>query len=173
MSSALYEATVASFERIIDAMLRLLDKAETFCVESALASEEILGSRLVADMRPFTYQVKSTRVHTIGAIEGVRRGSFSPDTSVPPDSFAGLRRMMADTRGELAAVTSDEIDALADRDMVFQAGDYRVGFSGQGFLLSFSVPNAYFHAVTAYGLLRAQGVEVGKVDYLGRVGTPL
>lgn len=173
MPSALYDATVGAFIHGQGQMLRLLRKAEEFCGEQGIPPDAILQRRLIADMHPFAYQVKSTRIHSLGAVEGVRRGGFSPDETVPPDSFAGLGEMIAEARAGLETIMPDEIDALADRDMIFAMGSYRAAFTGRGFLLSFSVPNFYFHASTAYGLLRAAGVELGKVDYLGRVGTRL
>ena len=173
MSSTLYEATVMSFGQTMEAMSGLLQKAEAFCVEQGIAPHDMLEHRIRSDMQPFTYQVKSTRVHSIGAIEGLRRGSFSPDVAIPPDSFAGLHDLVSETRDALKAVTPEEIDALGPRDMVFEMGAYRAGFTGQSFLLSFSMPNFHFHATIAYALLRAQGMNIGKVDYLGRVGTRL
>ena len=74
MSFSLYAATVPSYQQILGAVSGLLDKAEAFCTAKSLAPPQIIQARLAPDMLPFAYQVKSTVVHSIGSIEGVRRG---------------------------------------------------------------------------------------------------
>ena len=90
MSFSLYAATVPSYQQILSAIAALLGKAEKFCAERGIAAHDIIHARLADDMQPFAYQVKSTAVHSLGAIEGVRKGAFSPDTTPPPDTFAAL-----------------------------------------------------------------------------------
>ena len=108
-------------------------------------------------------------MHSLGAIEGVRNGQFSPDTSPLATSFDGLRERLAAARAGLEAVTVDEMEGFFGRDVVFLLGDLRLPFTAEDFLLSFSQPNFYFHAVTAYDILRARGVAVGKRDFAGRL----
>ena len=76
---------------------------------------------------------------------------------------------MTQARQGLDALRRDEVDALMGKDMVFQLGERRLPFVAEDFLLSFSVPNFYFHATTAYDLLRHRGMPLGKRDYLGRL----
>ena len=90
MPFSLYAATTPSYQQILGAISGLLTKAEAFCIANALAQPEIIQARLASDMLPFAYQVKETVVHSVGSIEGVRRGSFSPDMAPPPDSFVTL-----------------------------------------------------------------------------------
>jgi hypothetical protein len=71
------------------------------------------------------------------------------------------------TAAELSALDRDTIDALADAETQFAFGEMRMPFTGANFLLSFSQPNFYFHATTAYAILRAQGMKLGKRDFLG------
>ena len=167
MALTLYTATVPSYRQILGAVAGLLNTAQTFCAERQLAPEQLLEARLASDMLPFAYQVRATTTHSIGAIEGLRRGTFSPDRSAPPGSFAALERLVADTDAALAALDPAELEALAGRDMLFVAGERRLPFTGENFLLSFSQPNFYFHATTAYDILRAQGVPIGKRDFIG------
>jgi hypothetical protein len=122
-------------------------------------------------MLPFAYQVKSTAVHSLGAIEGVRRGVFSPDMTPPPESFAALKTRIADTRKALEMIEPTEIDAFVGRDMRFAVGERRLDFTAESFLLSFSLPNFYFHAATTYDILRWKGVRIGKRDFLGTMRT--
>ena len=169
MSISLYAATIPSWQQILGAVDGLLDKAQAFCTEKGLAPEEIIQARLAPDMLPFAYQVKSTAVHSLGAIEGVRRGSFSPDTTTPPATFPALKTRIAETLAALAKITPSEVDGFIGREMRFVAGERQLEFTAENFLLSFSQPNFYFHATTTYDILRWKGVPLGKRDFSGRL----
>ena len=171
MSFSLYAATVPSYRQILGAVSRLLDTAESFCAERGLTQHEIVQARLAPDMLPFAYQVKSTAVHSLGAIEGIRKGEFSPDTTPPPEDFVGLKARITETLAALEAIDAAEIDAFLGRDMRFVFGDRHVDYTAENFLLSFSQPNFYFHAATAYDILRWKGVPLGKRDFTGRTRT--
>ncbi len=167
MTFSLYAATVPSYRQIMGSLSGLLTKAEAFCSEKGVAPEDIVQARLAENMLPFAYQVKSAAVHSLGAIEGVRRGVFSPDSTAPPDTFAALKTRIADTLAGLEAIEAAEVDAFIGRDMRFAFGDRHIDFRAEEFLLSFSQPNFYFHATTAYDILRWKGVPLGKRDFLG------
>lgn len=169
MSISLYAAIIPSNLQILDSVSGLVDKAQAFCAEKGLAPEQIIQARLAEDMHPFAYQVKSTAVHSIGAIEGVRRGVFSPDMTTPPETFAALKARVAEARAALGAIEPGELEAFIGRDMRFEFGERRLDFKAEEFLLSFSQPNFYFHAATAYDILRWKGVQIGKRDFTGRV----
>ncbi len=169
MSISLYSAIIPSYLQILESVSGLVDKAQAFCSEKNLAPEQIIQARLAEDMQPFAYQVKSTAVHSIGAIEGVRRGVFSPDTSTPPETFAALKTRVAEARSALQALEPGELETFIGRDMRFEFGERRLDFRAEDFLLSFSQPNFYFHATTAYDILRWKGVLIGKRDFTGRV----
>jgi len=169
MGFSLYMATVPSYLQILGGVSGLLGKAEAFCMEKAVAPQEIIQARLAEDMLPFAYQVKSTAVHSLGAIEGVRKGVFSPDTTAPPDSFAALKARIMETVAALEAIQPTEIDSFIGRDMRFAFGDRHIDFTAEDFLLSFSQPNFYFHATTAYDILRWKGVTLGKRDFMAKL----
>jgi len=166
MTFSFYDAVVPSNLQVLAAIDTLLDKAEAFCTERNRAESDLIESRLAPDMLPFGYQVKSCTVHSVGAIEGVRAGSFSPDRSAWPTDFAGLHGLLEAAVTTLKAVGRTEFDALAEADTQFAIVDARIPFTGANFLLSFSQPNFYFHASAAYAILRAQGVKLGKRDFL-------
>jgi hypothetical protein len=168
MAFSLYAATVPSYRQILEAVSSLLVKAETFCTEKGIAPQELIQARLAADMLPFAYQVKSTAVHSLGAIEGVRKGVFSPDMSPPPETFAELKTRIAETLAAMQAIDVAEVDGFLGRDMRFSFGDRHMDFTAENFLLSFSQPNFYFHAATAYDILRWKGLPIGKRDFLGK-----
>lgn len=169
MAFTLYAATVPSYVQILGSVARLVGKAEAFCEEHGMAPDELIQARLADDMLPFAYQVKSTAVHSLGAIEGVRQGVFRPDTTTPPATFEGLRDRVAETIAALEAIDPDEIESFIGRDMRFEFGENTLDFAAEDFLLSFSQPNFYFHAATAYDILRMKGVQIGKRDFNGRV----
>jgi hypothetical protein len=169
MAFSLYSAVVPSCLQILDSLSGLLDKGESFCSEKQIAPEQIIEARLADDMHPFAYQVKSAAVHSLGAIEGVRRGVFTPDMTEPPNSFPALKTRIAEALSGLQAVAPGEVDGLVGRDMRFSFGERHIDFKAEDFLLSFSQPNFYFHAATAYDILRWKGVPIGKRDFLGRM----
>jgi hypothetical protein len=169
MALSLFAATVPSYLQILGSVAGLLGKAQAFCAERSLAPEEIIAARLAPDMLPFAYQVRSTVTHSIGAIEALRRGTFSPDRSAPPGSFAALETLVQGATAALAALEPAELERYGEREMLFVAGERRLAFTGENFLLSFSQPNFYFHATTAYDILRWKGVAIGKRDFTGRL----
>ena len=171
MPVSLHAATVLSWRQTLGAVAGLIGKAEAFCKDKGLAPSELIQARLAPDMLPFAYQVKSTTVHSLGAIEGVRRGVFSPDMTPPPESFAALNARVAETLRALEAVTAAEVESFIGRDMRFEIGERRIEFTAENFLLSFSLPNFYFHATTAYDILRGKGVQIGKRDFMGPMRT--
>ncbi len=169
MSCSLYSAIIPSWVRILNAGLGWLEKAEEFAKEKGISEEELLNARLIDDMLPLAYQVKSMKVHSKGAIEGLRAGEFSPDMTPPPSTLADLKAMLSDAISFVQALDASEIDAMMGKNMAFtvpQAGK-RLDFTAEDFLFSFSQANFYFHAVTAYDVLRNLGVPVGKIDFLG------
>jgi hypothetical protein len=168
MAFSLYAATVPSYRQILGAVAAVLVKAEAFCIEKAMAPQDIIHARLADDMHPFAYQVKSTAVHSLGAIEGVRKGVFSPDTTTPPDTFAGLKARIGETIAALERIDASEVDSFVGRDMRFAFADRHIDYTAENFLLSFSQPNFYFHATTAYDILRWKGLPIGKRDFLGQ-----
>ena len=169
MAIPFHDLTVASFLRTLDATSAVLEKASAHCVHNGMDREAIVEASLHPTMKPLRYQIRSVAHHSIGAIDGLRRGTFSPPVPAPSYSFAQLQAMMVETREQLTQVTPDEAERLATGEVEFVAGERRARFTAQDFVLSFSLPNFYFHATTAYDILRHNGVPLEKRDYLGNV----
>jgi hypothetical protein len=167
MAISLYAATIPSCLQLLGAVDALLDKAKAFCAEKGIAEEEMINARLIEDMLPFAYQVRATATHSLGAVEAIRKGTFSPDRSPWPESFAALKQLVADTQSGLSALDPAEIDGFEGRPMCFELPGLRADFTAENFLLSFSQPNFYFHATTAYDIMRMKGVQIGKRDFMG------
>ena len=168
MTLSLYDATIPSNLQILRAVDALLDKAEAFAAERGIEPATLIDAKLADDMLPFGYQVKAVVNHSLGAIEGVRKAVFSPDRGAWPDDMAGLEKLVADALEALAAIDPAEVDGFIGQPMCFSMTDLRLDFVAEEFLLSFSQPNFYFHAATAYDILRWKGMPLGKRDFIGR-----
>ena len=169
MTLSLYTATIPSYLQILTALSGLLNKTEDHCAEQGIEPAAMIEARLAEDMLPFGYQIKATVGHSVGAIAAVREGSFSPDRSAWPTDFAGLQTLVASARATLEAIKPDDLNGAMGRPMRFAMGEMCMDFLTEEFLLSFSQPNFYFHASTAYAIARWKGVPLGKRDYLGAV----
>lgn len=167
MPLSLHATTASPFHKMLGNVRALLTKAQAHCAATGIADADLIQASLAPDMLPFAYQVKSTVVHSIGAIEGVKKGVFSPDMTPPPDSFAALGRQIEGAMAALNGLDPAEVDSLQGQPMRFEMKGYRADFTAEQFLLTFSVPNFYFHAATAYDILRLKGLALGKVDFIG------
>ena len=168
MTISLYDATVTGFLRNLDAVSGFLEKGRTHCESSGIDLGEVVEMRLYPDMLPFRFQVLSVAHHSLGALRGVQAGVFRPPQPAEED-YADLQRMVADAREGLQEMTPDTVNALAGDDLTFEARSFKLQFAAQDFLQTFSVPNFYFHATTAYDMLRMKGTPIGKMDFLGNL----
>jgi len=169
MPFSLYHASVGAYLQILPSIAGLIGKAEAHCQANGLPAEALTGTRLADDMWPFAKQVFECAHHSARAIEGVRAGVFGPEIEPAPLDFASLHKEIADARALLEGVDPAEIDGMIGRDMRFEFGTRRMDFTVEDFLLTFSLPNFYFHATSAYGVLRNQELKIGKMDYLGKL----
>ena len=166
---SLYDISVPNYLQTLGAVGAFLDKARAHFREKNVALEEIVETRLYPDMLPFRFQIQSVVHHSAGAIEGVRQGVFRPPSDLPSHGYEELQKLVADARDALQKIARETVNARAGADLVFEIRGTKVPFTAEGFVLSFSLPNFYFHATTAYDILRSKGVPLGKRDYLGRM----
>ena len=169
MAISLYDVSVTSFLQVLGGVSGFLDRGLAHCQDNGIDPESIVETQLYQDMLPFRFQIVSVAHHSLGAIEGVKAGVFSPSGGPPGLDYAGLQALVADAAAALSALTADEVNALEGRDMVFQLGERKMPFTAENFLMSFSLPNLHFHATTAYDILRSKGVPLGKRYYLGKM----
>jgi len=170
MAVSLYDLSVTNYLQTLGAMEGFLAKGLTHFQEGKTDPNAVLDERLHSDMLPFKFQVWATAHHSLGAIKGVKEGVFGPPSPIPATmDYAGLQKVVADAREALQQVKAAEVDAVQGKDMTFQLPTMKIPFTAEGFLLSFSLPNFYFHATTAYDILRHKGVPLGKRDFLGRM----
>jgi len=167
MALSLFDVTVAGYLQTTGAIAGVLEKGRAHCAETGADSADLLTTRLAPDMLPLTFQIWSVRHHSLGAIDGCKAGVFAPPPPMPDHDYAGWQGVLAETREALTKITAAEVEALEGRDMVFQLGEMKMPFTAENFLLSFSLPNFYFHAATTYDILRMKGVKLGKRDFMG------
>ena len=169
MAFSLYDASVAPYLQTLGAVSGFLEKGLAHFRANNVDPEEIVETRLIADMQPLRFQIVSVAHHSRGAMEAARSGVFVPPTVRPGLDYAALQALVAEARNELAALTPEAVNALEGRDVLFKIADRAMPFTAEGFLMSFSLPNFFFHATTAYDILRHKGAPIGKRDFMGRL----
>jgi hypothetical protein len=169
MSISFYDASVGAYQQVLGSVAAILDKGAAFASENDTDSDEIVATRLRDDMMPFHFQIVSVCHHSWGALQGMRDGRFAPPSFELDKDYQGLQALVGEAREGVASVSESAAADLADKSMVFAIGDREMPFTNQNFLLSFSLPNFYFHATTTYGILRMLGVPLGKMDFMGQM----
>ena len=167
MASLLYDLSVGSYLQTLGGVAGFLQRGLDHFRDNGVDPDEIVAARLCGDMLPLSFQIVSVAHHSLGAIEGVKHGEFGPPRRSPPTEYAALQKLVADTMEELKTLTPEEVNSLHGRDVIFKVGDYTAPFTAENFLMSFSLPNFYFHAATAYDILRWKGAPLGKRDFMG------
>jgi hypothetical protein len=160
----MHRRSVAVFDRFLSALSSVLTKAEAHCEAKKIKPEVILTTRLFPDMFPFARQVQLTcdfAARGTARLAGADPKGF-PDTET---TFAELQDRITAARGYMAGF--DAADLSPSRDVQFKAGGNDMVLSGDDFLSFYSLPQFFFHLTTAYDILRANGVELGKRDYMG------
>ncbi len=169
MAFSLYDATVANYLQILGAVGGLLDKSLTHFHDKGIDPADVVETRLAPDMMPFRFQIVSVAHHSRGAMAAAKNGVFVPPSGRPDLDFAALQSLVTEARDELSGLTPDAVNALVGRDVAFKLGERTLPFTAEGFLMSFSLPNFFFHATTAYDILRHKGAPLGKRDFMGRL----
>jgi hypothetical protein len=171
MSISLYEASVPNYLQTLGAVSHLLDTGLKFCSEHGIDPQTIVEMRLAPDMLPFRFQIQSVAHHSVGTIQALRDGGFGPPAGQTADDYAALQALVTRSRDTLKDLTPDDVNQCEGRDVVFRIGSYSQTFTATNFVMSFSLPNFYFHATTAYDILRIRGVPLGKRDFMGQMRT--
>jgi hypothetical protein len=168
MSINLYDATVMNYLQTLGAIEGVLARGLEHCSKSGIDPQQIVETRIFPDMLPFRFQVANVINHSVGAIEAARSGTFTPKPT-PELDYAGLQKALGEARETLSKVSAEEVNGFVGKDVKFLFNERAIPFTGEGFLLSFSLPNFYFHSSMAYAILRGQGVPLGKRDFMGQL----
>jgi hypothetical protein len=169
MAVSLYDLSVTNYLQTLGGMESFLARGLTHLQENKIDPNEIVETRLYPDMLPFRFQVLAVAHHSMGAMSGIKAGLFAPPVQLPPLDYAGLQKAVTEAREALQKLTPADVNALEGKDVTFQIRDTKIPFTAESFVQSFSLPNFYFHATTAYDILRSKGVPLGKRDFLGRM----
>ena len=169
MAFSLYDATVANYLQILGAVGGFLEKSLTHFQQKGIDPAEIVESRLAHDMQPLRFQIVSVAHHSRGAMEAAQTSVFTPPSAKPDLDYAALQALVTQARNELSDLRPEVVNTLVGRDLTFRVGDRALPFTAEGFLMSFSLPNFFFHATTAYDILRHNGAPLGKRDFMGKL----
>ena len=169
MPLTLHAAFVPTALQVVRATRAIIDKAEAHCAECGLAADDVFASRIIEDMFPLPFQFYSVYHHTAGAFDGVRAGVFGPPAGDMPQTYDAARNLMDKAIAGLEAVTEDEMEGWFGQPMRFEMRDFKLPFTANQFLLTFSQPNYMFHAATVYDIFRMRGVPLGKRDFMGKL----
>ena len=166
MSLSMYKVSAPVFVRGLKVMSEALRKAQAHAEAGGKPMEVLLSARLAEDMLPLTAQVQrasDTSKLSIERLTGIAAPKF-PDNEA---SFEQLQQRIADTIGYIEGVGEEHFAGSETREVALSFGSFKPTFTGESYLLTFALPNFYFHVVTLHDILRNQGVKIGKIDYLG------
>lgn len=162
----MHRQSAAVYDRFLAALSAILTKAEAHCEAKKIKPEVIIAARLFPDMMPFVKQVQLScdfAARGTARLAGQDPKGF-PDTET---TFAELQTRITSARSYIASFPPEAFADAADRQITFRSGPADMTLSGADFLSFYSLPQFFFHLSTAYDILRMQGVELGKRDYMG------
>ncbi len=162
----MYQASVPRFAAMLENLAAMLDKAQAHCEARKIDPVALTAYRLYPDMLPFTRQVQIACDSAKGAAARLA-GAEVPKYEDTEQSFAELKARIAKTLDFIRSLPAARIDGSEEREVVIKLRGEDTRFRGQQYLQNFAWPNFYFHVATAYNILRHNGVELGKRDFLG------
>lgn len=165
MTISMYQVSIPRFVHMLHNLSAILDKAQAYADAKKLDPSVLPSARLFADMLPLTAQVRIACDAANGAaarLSGVAAPTFEDDKSI-----ADLKARVEKSIAYLRTITAAQIDGTEKKETVVKVAGKDVTYAGMQFLLARALPNFYFHVTTAYDILRHNGVEIGKSDYLG------
>lgn len=166
MSITMYSASVPVYAHTLANLERILDKAEAHAVAKKFDSAVLLGMRLAPDMLPLTKQVQiacDAAKFSVARLAGIDSPKFDDNEA----SIADLKARVRKTLEFLKTVPAEKVNGSEKREVSVPRRDGDMKFEGETYLKHYALPNFFFHVTTTYALLRHNGVELGKADYLG------
>ena len=167
MSLSMYQASIPGFLRMLGNLSAILHKAEAYAAERKIEPGVLINARLAPDMLPLVRQVQiaTDGVKGCGArLAGIEIPSYADTES----SFAELQERIAKTRAFLQGLDAAQFEGSEGKEITLTFPGVEMKFGGRDYLLGFVLPNFYFHVTTAYAILRHNGLQIGKMDYLGQ-----
>jgi uncharacterized protein len=165
MSISMYRASVPVFLQMLPALSGILDKAAAFATAKKIEPSVLLNARLAPDMYPLTRQVQLA-TDFAKALAARLAGQEPPKYADNEATIDELKARIAKTVAFLKEFKPAQIDGSEEREIKITLGGQPKSFKGENYLVSLALPNFFFHVTTAYAILRQQGVEIGKGDYM-------
>lgn len=168
MTLSMYQASVPVLARGLENLAAILAKAAAHAEAKKIDPAVFLNARLAPDMFPLSRQVQiasDAAKACVARLAGIEVPGY-PDTE---STFPELQARIAKTIAFVKSATAAQIDGSEARTVTLKMRGEEVTFRGQDYLLNLALPNFYFHVTTAYDILRHNGVDLGKSDYLGRI----
>jgi hypothetical protein len=163
----MYQASAPRFANMLRNLAALIEKADAHCAAKKIEPAALTAFRLYPDMFPFTRQVQIACDTAKGAVARLA-GVEIPKHEDVEQSFAELKARIAKTIDFIESVPAAKIDGSEEREIVLPMRSGERRYKGMQYLLGFAYPNFYFHVTTAYDILRHNGVEIGKADFIGK-----
>ncbi len=166
MTISMFKASIPVLIHGLKNLSNILTKAAAYAESKKIDPSVLINARLAPDMFPLSRQVQIATDITKGGVArlaGVEIPSF-PDTET---SFEELQARIAKTITFFETIQAEQIDGKEEKDISLKVGGHELNFKGQEYLLYFVIPNFYFHITTTYAILRHNGLDIGKKDYLG------
>ena len=168
MSLTMYDASAPRFAAMLKNLSAILDKAQAHAEARKLDPAVLGGLRLIADMFPLSRQVQIACDTAKGAVARLA-GAEIPKHEDTEQTIAELKARIAKTLDFIGSIPAAKIDGGDEREVVMKMRGQDMKFQGAQYLLNHALPNFYFHVTTAYNILRANGVDIGKRDYIGSI----
>ena len=168
MSISLYDFSIPALIRGLTNMSAILDKAIAHATAKKIESATLAQLRLFPDMHPLSRQVQiacDTAKGAAGRLAAVEIPKHEDTETTLPE----LKARIAKTVVFIQTVSAEQIDGSEEREITLTAGGQELSFKGMPYLIGFALPNFYFHLVTAYNILRHNGVDIGKRDFMGKL----
>jgi hypothetical protein len=166
MTISMYQASAPRFVNTLKNLSAILDKAQAHAEAKKIEPSVLLNCRLYPDMFPLKRQVQVACDTAKGAVARLA-GLEVPKHEDTEETFAELKARIAKTVAFIETIKSSQIDGGEDKNIHLKLGSREIDWKGMQYLLGYALPNFYFHAVTAYDILRHNGVELAKRDYIG------
>jgi hypothetical protein len=168
MALSMYQASVPAYTQMLKTLSAVLKKAEAHAEAKKIDPSVFVNARLYPDMAPLSRQIQIATDQVKGGLSRLA-GTEPPKWEDTETTFADLQARIQKALDFAAAIKPEQVDGTEDREEVLKVGPNDMKFKAQQFLINFSLPNFYFHIVTAYDILRHNGVEIGKRDFLGSI----
>jgi hypothetical protein len=167
MPVSMYQISIPSFQKHLSALEAILDKAAAYAGARKIEPSVLLNSRLYPDMFNLTRQIQAACDFAKGAsarLAGVPIPSVPDTESTIPE----LKERIAKTLAFMETIKPEQMEGSDARSITLKVGPNDMTFNGSDYLLHFALPNFYFHCTTAYAILRHNGLEIGKRDFMRR-----